>query len=147
MFRVPTRVAPSPIAGVGVFTPEFIPAGTVLWDFTPGVDLRLEPAVVAAIAEPLGSMIRMYCYEEPSGTLVLCGDNARFMNHSFSPNCDDRGDLTVALRDISPGEELTCDYRGFDEESRRSGLAEWQNGATGNGIAAVADQGGVLQHG
>ena len=141
MFRVPTQVGPSPIAGVGVFTSEFIPAGTVLWDFTPGVDVRLDPAVVAAIPEPLGSMIRTYCFEEADGQLVLCGDNARFMNHSFTPNCDDSGSVTTAFRDIEPGEELTCDYRGFDEESRRTGLAEWLQTAEGADsiVAAVAE--------
>lgn len=126
MFRVPTYVAPSPIAGVGVYTSVSIPAGTLIWDFTEGVDLRLDPAVVAAVPEPLGSRIRTYCYEEPDGTLVLCGDNAKFMNHSFEPNCDDRGFYTVALRDIEVGEELTCDYRAFDAESARSGLEEWR---------------------
>jgi hypothetical protein len=126
MFRVPTYVAPSPIAGVGVFTFVSIPAGTLIWDFTEGVDLRLDPAVVAAVPEPLGSMVRMYCFEEPDGTLVLCGDNAKFMNHSFEPNCDDRGSCTVTLRDIDVGEELTCDYRVFDAESARSGLEEWR---------------------
>ena len=126
MFRVPTYVAASPIAGVGVFTSEFIPAGTVIWDFTEGVDLRLDPAVVAAVPEPLGSRIRMYCYEDPDGTLVLCGDNARFMNHAFEPNCDDRGDVTRANRDIEAHEELTCDYRSFDRESAMSGLEEWR---------------------
>ncbi|MEK9505206.1 SET domain-containing protein [Gaopeijia maritima] len=126
MFRVPTYVAPSPIAGVGVYTSLPIAAGTVIWDFTEGVDLRLDPAVVAAIPEPLGSKIRSYCYEESDGHLVLCGDNARFMNHSFEPNCDDRGHVTRALRDIAEGEELTCDYRNFDAESERSGLMEWR---------------------
>lgn len=126
MFHVPTYVAPSPIAGVGVFTSVSIPAGTLLWNFTDGVDLRLDPAVVAATPEPLGSRIRMYCYEEPDGTLVLCGDNAKFMNHSFDPNCDDQGDWTTARRDIAADEELTCDYRAFDLESRETGLAEWR---------------------
>ncbi len=126
MFRVPTYVAPSPIAGVGVFTSVSIPAGSLLWDFTEGVDLRLDPAVVAALPEPLGSRIRMYCYEEPDGRFVLCGDNAKFMNHAFEPNCDDRGTHTVALRDIDADEELTCDYRAFDAESARSGLEEWR---------------------
>lgn len=127
MFRVPTYVAPSPIAGMGVFTAEAISAGTVLWVFTEGVDLRLDPGMVHGIPDPLGSMIRRYCYEEPDGILVLCGDNARFMNHSFDPNCDDQeGPTTVARRDIAPGEELTCDYRTFDRESAVDGLEEWR---------------------
>jgi SET domain-containing protein len=38
------------------------------------------------------------------------------MNHSESPNCDDRGSATSTIRDIQMGEELTCDYRLFDTE-------------------------------
>ena len=55
---------------------------------------------------------------------VLCGDDARFFNHSPSPNCvdiydsshglDDAHDVTIAARDILPGEELTCDDALFD---------------------------------
>lgn len=59
--------------------------------------------------------------------MVLCGDNARFMNHSFEPNCDDDGgEFTTAARDIEAGEELTCDYRRFDAPSARTGLEEWR---------------------
>ncbi len=49
---------------------------------------------------------------------MLCGDDARFFNHSDTPNCfdfpDERGGTTVAARDIDPGEELTSDYASFD---------------------------------
>jgi hypothetical protein len=58
---------------------------------------------------------------------VLCGDNAKFMNHSFEPNCDDvDGPYTVTKRDIATDEELTCDYRLFDLESARDGLEGWR---------------------
>ena len=50
--------------------------------------------------------------EEP--VYIVCGDNARFMNHSDTPNCDDVDDLTIALVDIAEGDEITCDYARFD---------------------------------
>jgi hypothetical protein len=54
-----------------------------------------------------------------SGLYVLCGDDARFLNHSENPNCFDfysgeEQDITVAERDIYLGEELTCNYALFD---------------------------------
>lgn len=54
-----------------------------------------------------------------TGLYVLCGDDARFFNHSEDPNCfdfysDEEQDLTAARRDIRTGEELTCDYALFD---------------------------------
>lgn len=50
---------------------------------------------------------------------MLWGDDVRFFNHSDEPNCLDlsseqEGDITVARRDIFPGQELTCDYSLFD---------------------------------
>jgi SET domain-containing protein len=54
---------------------------------------------------------------------VLCIDNARFMNHADEPNTagvHTAGAIDgydVATRDISKGEELTCDYRLFDAEA------------------------------
>jgi hypothetical protein len=64
----------------------------------------------------------MYCYLSPEGIYVFCGDNAKFMNHSTDPNCDDpEGRYTVANRDIEAGEELTSDYTTFDLESADKG--------------------------
>lgn len=114
MFLVPTYLAPSPIHGVGVFTPSFIPAGTVIWSFRAGVDLKLEPDELEQIPPRLRERFRAYCYLEAGGQYVLCGDNARYMNHSSEPSCDDSGTVTRAARDIQPREELTCDYRAFD---------------------------------
>lgn len=133
MFRIPTYVRTSELDGVGVFAAEPIPAGTRIWEFTEGVDLRMPPEMVEAIPEPLQTRIRKYCYlEEDSGQYVLCGDNAKFMNHSFEPNCDDSsGAYTMALRDIEAGEELTCDYRLFDVQSREDGLDSWRQEGAG----------------
>lgn len=40
-----------------------------------------------------------------------------FNNHSCEPNCGLRGEITfIAIRDISPNEELTCDYAFIDNE-------------------------------
>ena len=116
MFSVPTYLKRSPIHGVGVFTPEPISEGAVIWDYVEGVDWRLTPDELSAFPQPFQSRMRRYCYLESSGLYVLCGDNAKFMNHSADPNCDDRGDVTRAARAIEPGEELTCDYGAFDLE-------------------------------
>lgn len=127
MLLVPTVLRPSPIAGVGLFATTAIPAGTRIWAFDEACDWRLEPGDIAAFPEPFRSRLREWCYEEPDGRLVLCGDNAKFMNHSFEPNClDVLPDSCVTLRDVEPGEELTCDYRIVDAESARDGLDGWR---------------------
>lgn len=92
--------------------------GTVIWEFTPEVDWRIPVDDFERFPEPYRGWLLRYVYREPDGYYVLCGDNGKFMNHSFEPNCDDvDGPFTVAKRDIGPGEELTCDYRLFDLDS------------------------------
>lgn len=114
MFLVPTFVAPSDIHGHGVFTPEPLAAGTIIWRFTRGVDLRLTREELERFPPRLAAVMRTYCYREESGSYVLCGDAAKFMNHADDPTCDDDGELTVVRHDLEAGAELTCDYRTFD---------------------------------
>ena len=119
MFSIPTVLRRSTIHGVGVYAAVPISKGDVIWEFTPDVDWKIEQEDMERFPEPFQSRLRMYSYLDESGVYVLCGDNARFMNHSDVPNCDDTGGRrTIALHDIAEGEELTCDYRTFDMESR-----------------------------
>ena len=123
MLRVPTYVAPSSIAGVGLFAATRLPAGSVIWEFTEGVDWRITPAELSLFPEPFQSRLRHYLYQEESGIYVLCGDNGKYMNHSDRPNCDDpEGAYTITNRVVRAGEELTCDYRSFDREARTVGV-------------------------
>jgi SET domain-containing protein len=132
MLRVPTYVAQSPIAGVGLFSASDLPAQHVIWEYSDGVDWRIAPSELMLFPEPFQSRLRHYLYQEDSGLYVLCGDNAKYMNHSDEPNCDDTGgEYTVTRRAIRAGEELTCDYRLFDLEAKTLGL-------TFNGQSAVA---------
>jgi len=124
MLRVPTFVAPSRIAGVGLFAATDLAARTVVWEFDETVDWRITPDDFEIFPEPYRSRLRHYLYREDSGLFVLCGDNAKFMNHAERPNCDDDGSVyTVTRRRIRAGEELTCDYRTFDLDSKREGVS------------------------
>lgn len=120
MFLVPTQLGRSRIHGIGVFAMVDIPAGAKIWEFTEGVDWKIPPDAFARFPEPYREQLSHWCFVNGDGVYVLCGDNAKFMNHEEEPNCDDRGDsFTIANRDIAAGEELTCDYRAFD--------ANWQD--------------------
>ena len=132
MLCVPTYVAKSPIAGVGLFAATDLPAHHVIWEYAEGVDWRIAPSELMLFPEPFQSRLRHYLYQEDSGLYVLCGDNAKFMNHADEPNCDDTGgEFTVTRHAIRAGEELTCDYRLFDLEAKTLGVAF-------NGQVAVA---------
>ena len=124
MFLVPTFLAESAIHGIGVYTPHPIAEGTLLWEFNPATDWKIKPEELEQFPEPYQSRFRMYCYLSPEGIYVFCGDNAKFMNHSLTPNCDDpEGRYTIANRDIEAGEELTSNYLTFDAESAAKGIS------------------------
>lgn len=115
MLLVRTRIGPSSIAGTGLFAGEFIPKGRVLWRFQPGFDALFSQTEIAQLSEPAKMQFYNYSFlDRKYGKYMLCGDDARFFNHSSEPNCDDSApDKTLAIRDIEPGEELTVDYRAF----------------------------------
>ena len=123
MMTIRTFIAPSRIHGIGIFAAKRIPEGTLVWKFHPDVDRTLTEEAIRAL--PLGcrEQIEKYSYfSSVYQAYVLCGDDARFFNHSVSPNCRDyqTGDeeITVAGRDIEAGEELTSDYATFDARHR-----------------------------
>lgn len=123
---VKTRKRQSAIHGIGLFAAQFIPEGTPTWEFTPGIDQAIHPQMLERFPTHARPWFLTYAYLDiRSGLYVLCADDARYMNHSETPNV--RGDyerepvfgLDLAARDIEPGEELTCDYRTFDRIDRQ----------------------------
>mgnify|MGYP000470418846 CR=1 FL=1 len=88
MLMVKTRIAPSRIAGIGVFADQDIPAGTVTWRFMPGYDLQAlgidEPTwLTEARAEwdepvvPLGIRVAVPVWRDPwfvVGSSTFAGD-------------------------------------------------------------------------
>lgn len=122
MLLIKTRVAPSPIHGLGLFTIDPVPCGTPVWRFEPGFDHAFSPAQFAALPPVAREHLRMYCFvSRDDGHLLKSGDHACFMNHSATCNTGALPDATpsvttVALRDLAANEELTCDYRAFDAD-------------------------------
>lgn len=124
MFLIPTYLGQSTIHGFGVFTACGIEPGICIWEFVEGVDLRLSSKDLDALPANLRPTISSYCYREASGMYVLCGDNAKFMNHSTQPSCDDDGIVTMVRTRLPANAELTCDYRRFDHDTI-NGRGEW----------------------
>lgn len=125
MLLIKTRLAPSPIAGIGLFAAEPVKAGTKTWTFMPGFDQLYSAEQIAHLPPAARATMETYCYlHEDSGRYVFCLDNARFMNHADNPNTAGVhaggaiDGYDIATRDIAEGEELTCDYRLFDATYR-----------------------------
>jgi len=120
MLLVRTRLAPSAIHGLGVFTLEPIAQGAEVWRFTPGFDLDLDPKLLEGQPPHVREWLLVYGYLDPRlKRFILCCDDARFLNHSATPNLRpdftrDRYGVDVALRDIAAGDELTVDYALVD---------------------------------
>lgn len=124
MLLVPTTLAQSSIHGIGLFAVERIEEGAVLWEFTPGFDLELSRSDVEKLSPACQRRVLEYAYYNAQKVrYILCSDDARFINHSASPNTLSAGfgqsqsseGRTVAARTILAGEEITEDYRAFDQ--------------------------------
>ena len=125
MLLIPTRLAASTIHGFGVFAAAPIAKGTPVWRFAPGLDMALDPAIVPTLPAHVQTFFAHYGYlDRNMQRIVMCFDDARFVNHSDAPNvrtdyAQDPYGLDVAIRDIAAGEELTMDYGGFEESAGR----------------------------
>jgi uncharacterized protein len=122
MLLVKTWIGMSSIHGIGLFADEFIPKGSSTWEFLEGFDLRLSPSVLERLSVPARTQFLHYSYfHADTGLYELCSDDARFFNHSDTPNTasfslSSGDEVDRALRDIADGEEITCDYRKFDPD-------------------------------
>lgn len=118
----------SPIHGLGLFAKVDIPAGTVWWSARPETVLLISQAqyktLIGSTRNPLSEqflrVLSTYCYYAASlDSLILCLDNARFVNHSENPNSGESASkealVAVALRDIKQGEEIFENYFQYDE--------------------------------
>lgn len=96
--------------GCGIVATRDIPKGTITW-VKDQLDRILSPMEVDALPTVCRDTLLKYSYRNRHGDYVLCWDNTRFMNHSFTPNCITTAyNFELAVRDIRKGEELTNDY-------------------------------------
>lgn len=123
MMLIKTQVRPSAIHGLGLFACALVRAGTPIWQFQPGFDHDFSPAEFAALPVVARAHTRWFCYvRRADGHVILSGDHACFINHSLTPNTGAPPGAaataaTQALRDIAPGEEITCNYFDYDAEA------------------------------
>ena len=123
MLLIPTYLAKSKIHGTGVYTATPVAKGTPIWVFDPSVDQSYTDSefnrMVLAMPALQGNQLRSWAYKE-NGNWILCGDNAKFFNHNeINPTANEKtGVMSVANRDLQAGEELTCNYKDFDDNDK-----------------------------
>jgi SET domain-containing protein len=123
MMLIATSVRPSGIHGLGLYAVRFVPRGTPVWRFEAAFDHDFSPAQFAALPPLAQQHTRWFCFvSRLDGHVILSGDHACLINHSPVPNTGALPDakppvVTVALRDIAAGEELTCNYYDYDADT------------------------------
>jgi hypothetical protein len=96
--------------GNGLVATKLIPAGTITWLLDP-IDREFSPEEFEALSPEYQEILETYTFRSSSGSLILCWDNGKYVNHSFKSNCLSTAyDFEIAIRDIFPGEQLTDDY-------------------------------------
>jgi len=121
------EVRSSPIHGWGLFARCAIPKGVAWWQAS--LDnvillnqMQLETLMTSQLnpaMESLLTLTRIYGYYSASlDRIIVCLDNARYVNHSFDPNSGAPPDgnplCSMALRDIQADEEITENYAHYD---------------------------------
>ena len=120
MLVIKTYVEKSEIEGLGVFSGQDIKEGDIIWFLDPVTDSIFTKEefekLLNSIDEDNKEKFEKWSYTRKDTTVVLCSDNAKFMNHSNNPNIKCNGQYDVALKDIKVGEEITCNYNEFHIE-------------------------------
>lgn len=122
MIVVAHYVAPSRIAGLGLFTSTALAAGETIYRFDPRFTFVLSNAEVQAMPGAAQARIANYVYRGKgvhrlSDASYYCADDSRFMNHSDTPNTRwvEATESYVTTEAVAADSELTCDYSEFSE--------------------------------
>jgi len=116
----------SPLHGLGLFMTKPACKGTVVWEPTSANTVRFNREAYTTllnsqqttVSKSLIEAIRTFSiYNPQQDVLVMNIDNARFFNHSPTPNCktDETTMNTILARDVEQGEELTDNYQLYHE--------------------------------
>lgn len=130
MYKKKIKVLNSKIEGKGVFANENISKGETVWIFENDHDLKITQNQFDELNKEGKENLEKIGYLSPwSGLWVYPpeGDLAKYTNHSKNNNLSAIFDAStssepyfVANRDIKEGEEITNDYKEFDELTRET---------------------------
>ena len=114
MFLIDTYLDKSKIHGVGVFSKENVNKGEQIKEERPEFEIEFNKNKLPSMPLALAKLIDTHAYERKigSGILVLGIDNEKYLNHSSDPSVNDEG---IALKNIKIGDEITIDYKDFDD--------------------------------
>lgn len=116
MLLVETYIKNSSIHGLGLFAKEFIPKETKIWEYNIHLDNCLSNESKIKLPKINQDFIEFFYYFKKDFGWTILGDNARFINHSYTPNTDSKEFFTtIANRDIQIDEEIFENYYDFND--------------------------------
>ena len=117
MLLVETYIDNSAGKGMGLFAKQYISKGEKYWMRNELFDKVITEIYLSYLPNLAVQFIKKYGFMEITTDWYLCGDNAKYSNHSDLSNTNyhfDKDGLIefyTALKDIAIGEEIFCDYR------------------------------------
>ena len=114
MMLIDTYLDKSKIQGVGVFAKENVKKGERIKEVRPEFEIEFNSDNLPKMPLALAKFIDTHSYERELGSkiLVMGIDNEKYLNHSDDPSVSDDG---IALKDIKIGDEITINYKDFDD--------------------------------
>ena len=114
MLLIDTYLDKSKIQGIGVFAKENAKKGEKIKEVRTEFEIEFNVENLPRMPLALAKFIDTHSYERELGSkmFVMGIDNEKYMNHSNDPSVNDDG---IALKDIKVGDEITIDYRDFDD--------------------------------
>jgi len=109
-----TRVAPSEICGIGLYTTEKIAKGSLVADFVTDSRIITEQEYIQEVLS--GNRLVQMSGVRWFGDQFVCASEPEqedYINHSFSPNVIYCCGFCFAGEEILKGTEITLDYRCF----------------------------------
>jgi SET domain-containing protein len=115
LYKTEIRTATNPKMGLGLFAKEFIPKNSVVWQFVDGIDIKISIEKLKTLNDAQKEYFYKYGWVEKDqeNFYYSSADLTNFMNHSYTPSIGSEEGFSIALKDISDGEEIFIDYSEF----------------------------------
>lgn len=106
-----------PNAGLGLFAGEKIFKGQTVWANSDCSEIIYTEEQFALLPKQFKENVKKYIYK-CGGKYHLNLDDSRHYNHSDNANTTETSDGNyIATMDIESGDELTCNYREFNDDT------------------------------
>lgn len=109
-----TKLMMSRIHGIGLFADEDIKKDELVYQRSPGLDLKLSQDQFDKLHPLDKEVFLFYGYKNNDNTYCCDFGDIKFLNHKIDANLTKSGSGLIAKIDIAKGDELTQNYNEFE---------------------------------